>query len=304
MSDFWQPAQPRIQIWRTALGFVLLIGAFFGATFVLFTSAGSLLDTAPGSLLSGQTPVSAGLFFATFIGFHIGLLIILPLLHKRGYRTLLGPSGRLKLQHFLWGLLATVFIASALYGFLLIERLFMPEGSGPVISRVRPLSDWLVWLLPALALIFMQSFAEEAVFRGYLLQQLRARFRSVVIWAVMPSLIFGLLHFDPGTYGTLNAGAYVLNTTATGIMLCLITLRTGNLGAAAGLHFGNNAALTVIGIKDNLEGFSLFAVGMEPTSGYTAYSILFQTGFNIALFLLWRWWMNRRDKIANDARAA
>lgn len=304
MGEFWRPAEPYTQLWRTIVGFAVMIGAFFAATFGLFTMAGIFLDASPASFLSGNTPISAGLFFATFIGFHIGLLIALPLLHKRGYFTLFGPARRLNLRHFALGVAATMVIATALYGIMFFERLFLPDEAAPVISQVRPASDWLVWLLPALVLIFLQTFAEEAIFRGYLLQQLRARFNSIWIWAVLPSLIFGLLHFDAATYGMVNATTYVINTTATGIMLCLITIRTGNLGAAAGLHFGNNAALTLIGIDGTLEGFSLFAVGMDPQSGYAAYSILFQTGFNILLFTLWWLWMNRRDKIANAAYAA
>lgn len=304
MTDFWQPAPPYVQIWRTVLGFAILIAAFFGATVGLFGLAAMLTDQSPRAFISGQTPVSAALFFATFIGFHIGLVVVLPVLHKRGYRSLFGPTRRLNMRHFGYGLLFTIALATALYAIMGIERMVLPDESEPRISQVRPVSEWLVWFLPALVLIFLQTFAEEALFRGYLLQQLRARFASVWIWAVLPSLVFGILHFDAATYGTLNAATYVVNTTATGIMLCLITIRTGNLGAAAGLHFGNNAALTVVGIKDNLEGFSLFAVGMDPQSGYAAYSILFQTAVNIALFAAWWVWMNRRDRIANGPYAA
>lgn len=304
MIEFWRPAEPYTQVWRTILGFALMIGAFFAATFAVFTLAGVFLGTSPSSFLSGESPISAGLFFATFIGFHIGLVIVLPILHKRGYTSLFGPNRRLNLRHFALGTLVAVLIATALYSIMFFERVVLPAELSPMIEQVRPVSDWLVWLLPALLLIFLQTFAEEAIFRGYLLQQLRARFRSIWIWAVLPSLIFGLLHFDAATYGTMNAATYVINTTATGIMLCLVTIRTGNLGAAAGLHFANNASLTVIGIEGTLDGFSLFTVGMDPQSGYTAYSILFQTGFNILLFALWWLWMNRRDKIANTAFAA
>ncbi len=304
MTDFWAPALPRVQIWRTALGFVLLIAGFFAGTFGIFTLGAWALDSEPSRMLGGMTPVSAALFFGTFISFHIGLLIVLPLLHKRGYTTLFGPTRRLNLRHFGFGLAATIGIAAALYGFMFVERLVLPDGVEPTISQVRPVSDWIVWLLPALVLIFLQTFAEEALFRGYLLQQLRGRFSSIWVWAVLPSFIFGLLHFDAVTYGVMNAGAYVVNTTITGILLALITIRTGNLGAAAGLHFGNNAALVFIGIQGNLEGFSLFAAGMDPQSGYTAYSILFQSGFNLVLFLIWWFWMNRRETIANNPYGA
>ncbi|MEC7765070.1 MAG: type II CAAX endopeptidase family protein [Pseudomonadota bacterium] len=298
MQDFWSPALPKVQIWRTALGFVALIAMFFAATFVLFQFGARLISSSPGTMLGGRTPQSASFFFATFIGFHIGLLIVLPLFHKRRYRTLFGATGRLNLRHFAIGTAVTLAIAATLYGVIYIERIFLPDAYEPTVRQIRPVSDWLVWLIPAMLLIFLQTFAEEALFRGYLLQQLRARFASVFVWAVLPSLIFGLLHYDAATYGTMNALAYVINTTTTGILLCLITMRTGNLGAAAGLHFGNNAALIFIGIDGNLDGFSLFVVGMQLESGYTAYSILSQTAYTLVLFTAWWLWMNRRDKIA------
>ncbi len=303
MQDFWTPAFPKVQVWRTALGLVLLFAAFFAGTAGVFLLGAELLDVDPGAMLGGGSPAAASVFFATFIGFHVGLLIVLPLLHRRGYFSLFGPSRRLNLRHFAIGTAVTLALATGLYGVMFLERFFIPDELEPTVRQIRPMSEWAVWLLPALALIFFQTFAEEALFRGYLLQQLRARFRSMIVWAVLPSLIFGFLHFDAATYGTVNAFAYVVNTTTTGILLCLITIRTGNLGAAAGLHFGNNAALVFIGIDGNLDGFSLFVVGMELGSGYTAYSILSQTVVTLILFSLWWLWMNRRDKIAK-ARAA
>ena len=304
MQSFWEPALPRVQVWRTVIGFALLIGIFFGATAAVFQIGAYVVDATPRELVSALTPQSTMMFFLTFIGFHIGLLLVLPLLHKRWYPSLFGPSRRIDMRHFGWGVLVTAGLATFLYGFMYIDRVFIAEEYRPSIVQIRPFAEWIVWLLPALGVIFLQTFAEEAVFRGYLLQQLRGRFRSPIIWAVLPSLIFGLLHFDPGTYGVWNAVAYVVNTTTTGILLCLITIRTGNIGAAAGLHFGNNAALVFVGIKGNLEGFSFFAVEMGLESGYTAWSILSQTGFTLILFALWWRWMNRRDAIAKPALAA
>ncbi len=47
----------------------------------------------------------------------------------------------------------------------------------------------------------IQTGAEELVFRGYLQQQLAARFASPLIWMVLPALIFGAVHYDPATAG-------------------------------------------------------------------------------------------------------
>ena len=42
------------------------------------------------------------------------------------------------------------------------------------------------------------GIAEEALFRGYLLQQLAVRNPSPLIWMVLPALVFAALHIDPG----------------------------------------------------------------------------------------------------------
>ena len=54
----------------------------------------------------------------------------------------------------------------------------IPDGPATEVFQSLPVKTWLMLLLPSLALIFMQVMAEELVFRGYLLQQLRARFSS------------------------------------------------------------------------------------------------------------------------------
>ena len=171
-------------------------------------------------------------------------------------------------------------------------------------ARLRPTGEWLIGLLPALALILMQVAAEEVAFRGYLLQQLRARFRSPLVWAVLPALVFGALHFDPATYGLVNALAYVANATAMGTLAAFVTIRTGNLGAAIGLHFGNNASMVLFGLEGELSGFSLYGVAMDPASGYATYSILAQTVAALLLFAAWWRWMNRHRPIANPPRPA
>jgi len=297
---FWQPALERAQIWRTLVGIVLISAGYFAATFGIFIAGAAALGTQPEALLSGGTPAGAAVFFATFIGFHITLLIILPLLHKRRYRSLFGPLMGMNWRQFRYGLYVTAGLGLVYFASMGVEQLILPEAKRPAISPATPLPTWVAWLIPALVLIFMQSLAEELVFRGYLLQQLRARFRSVWIWAILPSTLFGALHFDAGTYG-INAWFYVLNTAVMGTIACFITLRTGNLGAAAGLHFANNAMMLLVGIQGDLDGFSLLAMAADPKSAYMTWSILFQTGLSTVVFVIWWRWMNTHHPIAKPA---
>lgn len=292
-ADFWEPAVQRAQIWRTVLGFILILvlvavislAMFFGASYSLGISAGELLAT------TGREGVM--LMFATFLSFHMALAAVLPLLHRRKYRTLFGPLARLNLKQFKYGMVAVLALAVLTTIFMGLEQLILPAEWLPTF-KVNPVSEWAVWALPILALIFIQASAEEVIFRGYLLQQLRARFRSPWIWMVLPSLTFGALHYDAASFG-LNAWFYVLNTTLTGMILCVITLKTGNLAAAIGLHFMNNAMMVLLGLNGSFEPASLVVMQIDLKSGYMAYSLLLATLFMVLAFGLWWKWMKRAE---------
>ena len=98
---------------------------------------------------------------------------------------------------------------------------------------------WFLWLLPISTVLFIQIGAEELFFRGYLLQTIKASGENIVWATFFPYILFGFGYFDPEAYG-LNAYFYVLQTTILGIILCLDTLKLGNISAALGIHFANN----------------------------------------------------------------
>ena len=301
MTDpaFWTPAAARPQLWRTVLGSILTVIVWVALALALVWAGGWVSGLPPGMVMDTTRWAGTAMFFLTFVGLHLGLAIALPLVHRRGYTSLFGPDQRLNVAHLGYGALVILAMSAVLYGLLAVEHLVLPEGVPPEIERLRPTSDWLIGLVPALALILIQVSAEEVAFRGYLLQQLRARFRSPLIWAVLPAVVFGVLHFDPVTYGLVNAGAYVVNAATMGTLAAFVTVRTGNLGAAIGLHFANNAAITVFGLQGQLSGFSLYGVAMDPASGYATYSIIAQTLVAVAIFAVWWRWMNRHRPIAN-----
>jgi hypothetical protein len=63
------------------------------------------------------------------------------------------------------------------------------------------LSLWMSFLPLALVGVLIQTGAEEVLFRGYLQQQLAARFSSPILWMVLPSAIFAALHYQPEVMG-------------------------------------------------------------------------------------------------------
>lgn len=302
LPAFWAPALPYCQIWRSVLGFILIHVVFFAATFGILMGGGWLIGTHPATILDGATPTHTGIFFLTFLGYHLGLWLVVRFLHKRSFFTLFGPQKRVIWRHFRIGILIAFGISLAAALLQMLEPLFIAPQDQTQLDQNLQVNEWLLILAPALILIFIQIFAEELVFRGYMLQQLRARFRSVWIWAILPSVAFGLLHADPSTWG-INAVFYVIHTSVIGIVLSFVTLRTGNIGAAAGLHFGNNMSMVMLGNAGSLDGFSLYVAKVDLMGGATSASMILQTILVLIAFAIWWHLTQRQAPIANTVKA-
>ena len=91
-----------------------------------------------------------------------------------------------------------------------------------------------------------------------MMQQLAARFRSPLIWLLLPAVLFGLIHFDPTTNGA-NNWAVIGAVGLFGLIAGDLTRRTGSLGASWGMHFANNVlALLILPVSGALDGLGLF----------------------------------------------
>ena len=136
-------------------------------------------------------------------------------------------------------------------------------------SYTQPLWQWMLVLPFALAATFIQTTGEEVYFRGFLQSTLAARYRSPLVWAVLPSIAFGLSHiFNADT--SAEAVQIVIYTGVFGFFAADLTARTGTLGAAMGFHFAHNAVIFCLyGFEGALETPLALWVFAEP-DGYGA----------------------------------
>ena len=250
LENFAQPALAAPAIWRL----VASVGVVFGALLVLGLGGGAVglafgLDVS--SLISSfETPISSLALLATFLIWRPALWLAMLLFSRRAYRTVFGPTNRANGREFLVGLLIAIALAVLSTGLAYIAV------GAPVFSQVS-LAPWIGFALAALPLIYIQSSAEELLFRGLILQHMAARFGAFWAWGLIPSILFGLLHWNPDGYGA--AVWMVLAITGlTGLVFAVVTAATGNLGAAMGLHFGlNTYALLFIAPNKAFAGLAL-----------------------------------------------
>ncbi|MEM9343016.1 MAG: CPBP family intramembrane glutamic endopeptidase [Pseudomonadota bacterium] len=252
---FVAPARRTSQLWLTILGLVLAVLIYTFLIVIMFLILWVVLGADPDpemlwllEMIEAKRPMDMIVLLLTFFGMAGGIMAVVAMLHERPVWTLFGP-GSVVMQDFVVAALVT----SAVMGTLMTLWFQFNE---PI-----PNIDLYTWvsLLPfVLVLIAVQTGAEELVFRGYLQQQLAARFASPVVWLILPSLLFGFAHFDITKAGS-NVWFIVAATGVFGLLAADLTARTGSIGAAWGFHFANNCfAILLIVTDGTLTGLGLY----------------------------------------------
>jgi len=253
------PARSHPQVWRLVLGLVIVLAVYLlwviimGGGIWLAVGSEGFVRLMP-DLAQGSSPATLIWLLFTFTGMGLGTFAAVRLVHKRSARSLFGRAP-VVLRDFALGVgvLALVFLAG----------LAAWPGKAELLGGL-DFSLWLMLLPVALLGVLVQTGAEELVFRGYLQQQLAARFASPLIWMLLPSIAFGIVHYEPETRGA-NAWYIVAATGFFGLVAADLTARSGSLGLAWGLHFVNNVfALLIITAGGGLDGLALFRFPFGP----------------------------------------
>lgn len=248
---FWAPAAPTAALPLLVVGVVAVEAINSGLRWVL----DRVLDAAPG--MSAQMvwygSTAGGLLVQLFsFGFLVlGVALVVQRGHQRGLSSLIGPPAQAAIH------LARVFLAVMVL-FAVIEVL-SPGAEDLAGAEMRQPGLWLALLGPSLLALLVQTGAEELFYRGYIQQQIAARFDTPLAWMLVPNVMFALAHWTPGDFST-PALQYLLWAFCFGLAASDLTARTGALGAAVGFHLANNAF-----------AFLVFAETQAPDSGLALY---------------------------------
>jgi len=275
-ASFVAYARPTNEVWRLATGLVLCL--FIYITLLLgLDSVVSGISGAPAFSEPVTTPWAMIYLLFTFVGMALGPILVVVLLHNRTPGSLLGHRG---------GVFADFLVAAGTM--LAVQFVFaLVYGTQVDVSRGLAFDTWLLFLPLALPALAIQTGAEELLFRGYLLQQVAARFRSPWVWGLGPALLFGLLHYDsalePTQIWMIIAAIVVFALLTTD----LVTV-TGSLGAAWGMHFALNfSSLLVLAPDTWLSGLALYRADI-PDAQF-GWLILIDT-----TAMLLGWWLVRQ----------
>lgn len=277
------PLAPEAQLWKVLFTAALVVAGqiiatsavffAFAYTISLFTDALYRFELLRVSALQSRDSVLAILL--TFSGWILAVWLGLRFLHSRRIRDVASPGGRMGLGHFARS--TTFFFAFGLIAF---------AATLPYMDYLPNLSPqiWIFWLVPTLVAIFVQVYAEELVFRGYLQSMLAARFASPLIWIGIPTLLFGLLHLPTALAFGENAWLVLAAPTLLGGIAAHLTARTGSISTATALHFANNAiGILVVSVPGPLGMLSLYTYPFDPMDVETVRPMIIM---NLAFILL------------------
>lgn len=249
------PARDRAQIWRLVIGLILASGVYLVCNQFVFRNLFTLLGDDAGpffdALDRGATPIAMLVLLGTFGFMILGVAVAVRVAHQRG---ILGVLGNIPLLASQFRDVLIVLVVINLVIWVLPPWSWGEEAFEPNMA----LSAWLILLPFSLAALLVQVSAEEILFRGYLQQQLAARFSSPLVWMLIPSVLFGFGHYLPDEAGS-NATLIALWAGVFGILMADLTARAGTLGPAIAVHLANNvAAILIVSLPDSLSGLALY----------------------------------------------
>ena len=239
---------PRARWFTPVLEGLLIAGIYFVlllmVSFALLASA--VMLRVPYDHLTDLQRIYANVFKTplVFIAFLSTVIPVIPAIFIARLITNFKPLGLIPsiAGRMRWSYLS-VFLG---FGFLIFGLYYVGilglDGSLTTQNSVHPLNSGMFWLYIVLILLIVpfQCYAEELLFRGYLMQTV-GRWLKNPAWAIIiPAPIFMVLH-GYGLWGLLS----VLTMALIAGFLCWYT---GGLEAGIGLHIANNISGIILGL--------------------------------------------------------
>ena len=239
---------PRARWFTPVLEGLLIAGIYFVLLLIVSFAllAFAVMLRVPYDYLTDLQRIYANVFKTplVFVALLITIIPVIPAIFIARLITNFKPLG---LIHSIAGRMRWSYLGVFLgFGFLIFGLYYVGfatlDGSLTTQNSVHPLNSGMFWLYIVLILLIVpfQCYAEELLFRGYLMQTL-GRWLKNPAWAIIiPAPIFMVLH-GYGLWGLLS----VLTMALIAGFLCWYT---GGLEAGIGLHIANNVSIFIFGL--------------------------------------------------------
>ena len=238
---------PRARWFTPVLEGLLIAGIYFVLLLIVsFALLAFAVLRVPYEYLTDLQRIDANVFKTplVFIALLITIIPVIPAIFIARLITNFKPLG---LIHSIAGRMRWSYLGVFLgFGFLIFGLYYVGfatlDGSLTTQNSVHPLNSGMFWLYIVLILLIVpfQCYAEELLFRGYLMQTV-GRWLKNPVWAIIiPAPIFMVLH-GYGLWGLLS----VLTMALIAGFLCWYT---GGLEAGIGLHIANNVSIFIFGL--------------------------------------------------------
>ena len=239
---------PRARWFTPVLEGLLIAGIYFVLLLIVSFAllAFAVMLRVPYDYLTDLQRIYANVFKTplVFVALLITIIPVIPAIFIARLITNFKPLG---LIHSIAGRMRWSYLGVFLgFGFLIFGLYYVGfatlDGSLTTQNSVHPLNSGMFWLYIVLILLIVpfQCYAEELLFRGYLMQTV-GRWLKNPVWAIIiPAPIFMVLH-GYGLWGLLS----VLTMALIAGFLCWYT---GGLEAGIGLHIANNISGIILGL--------------------------------------------------------
>jgi uncharacterized protein len=209
------------------------------------------LNTPEEEMAAMTNPITLGvnpnlfliLLLLGYVGGMVGLYVAVKFLHQKAFVSIITSAKKIRWKR--------VGFAALIWFLLFCINIAIAISNDPLNFQFSfQLQPFLITLAIAIVFLPAQTWWEEFLFRGYIMQGIAQTRRTAVLPIVITSLLFGLLHFaNPEV--TANGFWYSMPMyILPGLLFAVIGILDGGLEIPMGFHFANNLFGTVILTND------------------------------------------------------
>lgn len=211
----------------------------------------------------------------------LGLVILICLVRwfqNRSYTEIINGTRKVRWNRFFIGAICWVVLMLSVY---IIEYILDPTN---FILQFN-LSTFVPLVFISFLIIPLQTSFEELAFRGYLAQGIGALTKSRWLVMVIPSLLFGLLHYSNPEVKEFGFWIMMPQYIFFGMIFGLISILDDGIELAMGVHAANNIFLSLF-FTHSSSAFQTAAVfSIQKINPYVEFLSLILSGMILIAFL-------------------